>query len=211
MMVMNAGVESRLLPRAASVGGSDSEVWMALAGGGDARGAEGGAGGGEGEGSAVLPVGGTAQDAAARPAAAQAGIGSGVTGPRLSLRDAVAVSNRLPFTGRAAARSLRHMAAVGESIAYHGGRLLVSSPLNVYLLFYGSWGPGTGMEIVKGFVRALNDTSVSAPSVSSWWEISTAYHNGDGKHVSAQVRRASLLRRKSGSMRQLPGGRLDTN
>ena len=78
-----------------------------------------------------------------------------------------------------------------ESIEYHGGPIMAPNPINLYIVYYGQWGPGTGMEIVRNFIQSMSDTSVSAPNVASWWAITTAYHDGNGNYVSSQVRFSS--------------------
>ena len=77
-------------------------------------------------------------------------------------------------------------------IKYGGGKLL-SDPLNVYLIFYGKWGKKSdGADIIINFIKSLSDTSVPAPSVARWWNISTAYFmegpKGEKEFVSPKVR-----------------------
>ena len=69
----------------------------------------------------------------------------------------------------------------------------MTAPLNVYLVFYGQWDPQTGMQIVRNFIKSMSNTSISAPSVASWWAITTSYHDGNGNFVSPQVRFFKLL------------------
>lgn len=89
-------------------------------------------------------------------------------------------------------------AAVGfqsamEPIKYGGGPLMVKG-VNVYLIFYGSWGPG--VTIVENFVRSLTNSSTTplgSASVRRWWGINTLYSQYDGRKVSPIVRLRKVI------------------
>ena len=78
-------------------------------------------------------------------------------------------------------------------IKYGGGKLL-TDPLKIYLIFYGKWGKKSdGADIIINFIKSMSDTTVPAPSVAKWWNISTAYYmtgpKGEKEYVSPKVRR----------------------
>ncbi|CAI7886367.1 unnamed protein product [Closterium sp. NIES-53] len=51
-------------------------------------------------------------------------------------------------------------AASAPPIKYHGGPVIVGNPtVNVYHIYYGSWGSGSGREIIDTFVQALSSDS----------------------------------------------------
>ncbi|CAI5929320.1 unnamed protein product [Closterium sp. NIES-64] len=85
---------------------------------------------------------------------------------------------------------------------YHGGPVIVGNPtVNVYHIYYGSWGSGSGKEVIDAFVQALSSDSGSQgsaadASVKGWWAISTAYYqsgSGGKKNVSSKVRLAGTV------------------
>ncbi|CAI5476645.1 unnamed protein product [Closterium sp. Yama58-4] len=90
-------------------------------------------------------------------------------------------------------------AASAPIIKYHGGPVVVGNPtVNIYHIYYGSWGAGSGKEILEAFVQSLSSDSGSQggaldASVKGWWAISAAYYQNDAggkKNVSSKVRRA---------------------
>ncbi|CAI5522668.1 unnamed protein product [Closterium sp. Naga37s-1] len=93
-------------------------------------------------------------------------------------------------------------AASAPPIKYHGGPVIVGNPtVNVYHIYYGSWGSGSGKEVIDAFVQALSSDSGSQgsaadASVKGWWAISTAYYqsgSGGKKNVSSKVRLAGTV------------------
>ncbi|CAI5510720.1 unnamed protein product [Closterium sp. Naga37s-1] len=80
-------------------------------------------------------------------------------------------------------------AADNVTIKYHGGPVVVGNPtVNIYHIYYGSWGAGSGREIIDAFVQALSSDSGSQggagdASVKGWWAITAAYYQSgaDGK------------------------------
>ncbi|CAI5522638.1 unnamed protein product [Closterium sp. Naga37s-1] len=88
------------------------------------------------------------------------------------------------------------------TIKYHGGPVVVGNPtVNIYHIYYGSWGAGSGKEILEAFVQALSSDSGSQggagdASVKGWWAITAAYYQSgaDGKkNVSSKVRLAGTV------------------
>ncbi|CAI5532977.1 unnamed protein product [Closterium sp. Naga37s-1] len=92
-------------------------------------------------------------------------------------------------------------------IKYHGGPVVVGTPtVNIYHIYYGSWGSGSGKDVIDAFVQALSSDSGSQgsaadASVKAWWAITAAYyqHRGKGedaggtKNVSSKVRLAGTV------------------
>ncbi|CAI7924610.1 unnamed protein product, partial [Closterium sp. NIES-54] len=93
-------------------------------------------------------------------------------------------------------------AASAPPIKYHGGPVIVGNPtVNVYHIYYGSWGSGSGREIIDTFVQALSSDSGSQgsaadASVKGWWATTAAYYqsgSGGKKNVSSKVRLAGTV------------------
>ncbi|CAI5990622.1 unnamed protein product [Closterium sp. NIES-65] len=93
-------------------------------------------------------------------------------------------------------------AADNVTIKYHGGPVVVGNPtVNIYHIYYGSWGAGSGKEILEAFVQSLSSDSGSQggagdASVKGWWAITAAYYQSgpDGKkNVSSKVRLAGTV------------------
>ncbi|CAI5483094.1 unnamed protein product [Closterium sp. Yama58-4] len=93
-------------------------------------------------------------------------------------------------------------------IKYHGGPVMVGAPtVNVYHIYYGSWGGGSGREVIDAFVQALSSDSGSQgsgaadASVKAWWAISAAYYQSDAaggkKNVSSKSSYSSSAPRAS--------------
>ncbi|GJP54905.1 hypothetical protein CLOM_g13919 [Closterium sp. NIES-68] len=82
-------------------------------------------------------------------------------------------------------------------IKYHGGKLM-TRPITVYLIFYGSWRKSQ-MQIVKNFVRSLSNTSATPNEgdlvrVADWWRINTWYTQKGKKRVTSQVHLGGAVR-----------------
>ncbi|CAI5938595.1 unnamed protein product, partial [Closterium sp. NIES-64] len=97
---------------------------------------------------------------------------------------------------------LGELLQLAPPIKYHGGPVIVGNPtVNVYHIYYGSWGSGSGKEVIDAFVQALSSDSGSQgsaadASVKGWWAISTAYYqsgSGGKKNVSSKVRLAGTV------------------
>ncbi|CAI5510704.1 unnamed protein product [Closterium sp. Naga37s-1] len=67
-------------------------------------------------------------------------------------------------------------------IKYHGGPVVVGNPaVNVYHIYYGSWGAGSGKEVIDAFVQALSSDSGSQGSALTFE--STQKGPGSGREV----------------------------
>ncbi|CAI5520455.1 unnamed protein product [Closterium sp. Naga37s-1] len=73
---------------------------------------------------------------------------------------------------------------------------MVGAPtVNVYHIYYGSWGAGSGRDVIDAFVQSLSSDSGSQgsaadASVKAWWAISAAYYQSDAggkKNVSSKL------------------------
>ncbi|GJP51631.1 hypothetical protein CLOM_g10781 [Closterium sp. NIES-68] len=92
--------------------------------------------------------------------------------------------------------------ASGGPIKYHGGPVVVGAPtVNVYHIYYGSWGANSGKDLIDSFVTALSSESGAQgaqgeASVKGWWAISASYFQSSGgakKNVSSKVRLAGTV------------------
>ncbi|CAI5970700.1 unnamed protein product [Closterium sp. NIES-65] len=84
-------------------------------------------------------------------------------------------------------------------IKYHGGPVVVGTPtVNIYHIYDGSWGSGSGKDVI---VQALSSDSGSQgsaadASVKAWWAITAAYYQKDAsgtKNVSSKGSRLILV------------------
>ncbi|GMY05281.1 protein EXORDIUM-like 5 [Fagus crenata] len=72
-------------------------------------------------------------------------------------------------------------------LRYHMGPVLSSSPINIYLIWYGNW-PNSHKQIIKQFLLSISSTTKTpAPSVSDWWHTLTLYTDQTGANVSKTV------------------------
>ena len=71
-----------------------------------------------------------------------------------------------------------------KGINFYGGPVM-SSGVNVYLVWYGAWNSAAQKSIVQNFVRSLSPSS--AGSVSGWWAINSRYYNAQGAYISSNV------------------------
>ncbi|CAI5988664.1 unnamed protein product [Closterium sp. NIES-64] len=82
-------------------------------------------------------------------------------------------------------------------IKYHGGKLM-TRPITVYVIFYGSWRKSQ-MRIVKNFIHSLSNTTTTPSEenlarVADWWRINTWYTQKGRKRVTSQVRLGGSVR-----------------
>nr|DAD28113.1 TPA_asm: hypothetical protein HUJ06_029581 [Nelumbo nucifera] len=72
-------------------------------------------------------------------------------------------------------------------LRYHMGPVL-SSPINIYLIWYGKWNPSQKF-IIKDFLLSIshNHRATASPSVSEWWSTTSLYTNQTGANVSRMV------------------------
>ncbi|KAJ8618353.1 hypothetical protein MRB53_014539 [Persea americana] len=71
-------------------------------------------------------------------------------------------------------------------LRYHMGPVL-SSPINVYLIWYGKWAP-THQSLIRDFLLSISATpSTASPSVAEWWATVTLYTDQTGANISRSV------------------------
>ena len=66
-----------------------------------------------------------------------------------------------------------------SDLSYHGGPLITSG-VNVYLIWYGTWSGNTAMTIIPNFL--------TAESGSAYFNINTTYYNGSNVHVENAIK-----------------------
>ena len=66
----------------------------------------------------------------------------------------------------------------GNGISYHGGPVMTGT-VDIYYIWYGSWGSNTATTILPDFISHLGGTSYE--------HINTTYYNGSGTHVSGAI------------------------
>ena len=77
--------------------------------------------------------------------------------------------------------------SMGGNVKYHGGPVM-TSPINVYLIWYGNWGASN---------KAILTDLVSNIGSSPYWKMNTAYTQSDNKTVSNTVSLAGQVRMTS--------------
>ncbi|XVE49601.1 hypothetical protein DITRI_Ditri01bG0095100 [Diplodiscus trichospermus] len=75
-------------------------------------------------------------------------------------------------------------------LRYHMGPVLSSSPINIYLIWYGRWSVSQKL-LIKDFITSLSPSatpsSSPSPSVSEWWKTVSLYTDQTGANVSRNV------------------------
>ncbi|CAN1156571.1 Protein EXORDIUM-like 5 [Linum perenne] len=76
-------------------------------------------------------------------------------------------------------------------LRYHMGPVLSSSPINVYLIWYGNW-PNSHKLLIKDFIHSISPshstpTPTPTPSVSQWWRTVSLYTDQTGANVSRSI------------------------
>ncbi|XVF67133.1 hypothetical protein PTKIN_Ptkin10aG0096500 [Pterospermum kingtungense] len=75
-------------------------------------------------------------------------------------------------------------------LRYHMGPVLSSSPINIYLVWYGRWSRPQKL-LIKDFITSISPSSTPAsspsPSVSEWWKTVSLYTDQTGANVSRTV------------------------
>jgi hypothetical protein len=66
----------------------------------------------------------------------------------------------------------------GNGISYHGGPVMTGT-VDIYYIWYGSWGSNTATTILPDFISHLGG--------SSYEHINTTYYNGSNTHVSGAI------------------------
>jgi hypothetical protein len=78
-----------------------------------------------------------------------------------------------------------------KPIVYHNGPIMYS-PIQVYMIYYGTWSNASGISTVTSFFNSLVASNASAaasgpPTVAQWWAINRKYNDGSKHNVSQQV------------------------
>ncbi|KAJ7967068.1 Protein EXORDIUM-like [Quillaja saponaria] len=75
------------------------------------------------------------------------------------------------------------------NLRYHMGPVLSSSPINIYLIWYGKWTQPHQL-LIKDFllsISTINHRAAPSPSVSDWWRTVSLYADQTGANVSRSV------------------------
>ncbi|CAI9113473.1 OLC1v1014083C1 [Oldenlandia corymbosa var. corymbosa] len=75
------------------------------------------------------------------------------------------------------------------NLRYHMGPVLSSSPINIYLIWYGKWAVSHQL-LIKDFLLSISPTRgrrSRAPSVSDWWKTASLYTDQTGANISRSV------------------------
>ncbi|KAG9145023.1 hypothetical protein Leryth_025131 [Lithospermum erythrorhizon] len=73
-------------------------------------------------------------------------------------------------------------------LKYHMGPVL-SSPINIYLIWYGKWAPSQQL-LIKDFLLSISTPhhhTIPSPSVSEWWHTVSYYTDQTGANISQSV------------------------
>ncbi|KAK5838177.1 hypothetical protein PVK06_006904 [Gossypium arboreum] len=70
-------------------------------------------------------------------------------------------------------------------LRYHMGPVLSSSPINIYLIWYGRWSLSQKL-LIKDFITSISPSATPSPSpsVSEWWKTVSLYTDQTGANVS---------------------------
>ncbi|KAK4747720.1 hypothetical protein SAY87_014306 [Trapa incisa] len=76
-------------------------------------------------------------------------------------------------------------------LRYHMGPVLSSTPINIYLIWYGRWSASDQL-LIKDFLLSISPAhtrraSPPSPSVSEWWRTVSLYTDQTGANVSRSV------------------------
>ncbi|GAV88746.1 Phi_1 domain-containing protein [Cephalotus follicularis] len=73
------------------------------------------------------------------------------------------------------------------NLRYHMGPVLSSTPINIYLIWYGQWSQPQ-KHIIKDFINSISPSAKAAsPSVSEWWQTVSLYTDQTGANVSRSI------------------------
>ncbi|WCJ40015.1 EXORDIUM like 5 [Euphorbia peplus] len=73
------------------------------------------------------------------------------------------------------------------NLRYHMGPVLSSTPINIYLVWYGHW-PNSHKLLIKDFINSISpSTKAPKPSVSDWWRTVSLYTDQTGANVSRSI------------------------
>ncbi|XP_022762154.1 protein EXORDIUM-like 5 [Durio zibethinus] len=93
-------------------------------------------------------------------------------------------------------------------LRYHMGPVLSSSPINIYLIWYGRWSVSQKL-LIKDFITSISpstkpSSSSPSPSVSEWWKTVSLYTDQTGANVSRTV----VIAKEHSDMRYSHGSQL---
>ncbi|KAH7545641.1 protein EXORDIUM-like 7 [Ziziphus jujuba] len=71
-------------------------------------------------------------------------------------------------------------------LRYHMGPVLASSPINLYIIWYGHWNP-THQSIIRDFLYSISSFSSHHPSVSDWWSTVRLYTDQTGSNITGNL------------------------
>ncbi|KAL0560899.1 hypothetical protein IC582_001316 [Cucumis melo] len=71
------------------------------------------------------------------------------------------------------------------NLRYHMGPVLSSSPINIYIIWYGKWALPQKI-LIKDFLSSIS-TAAPSPSVSEWWRTVSLYTDQTAANVSRSV------------------------
>lgn len=71
------------------------------------------------------------------------------------------------------------------NLRYHMGPVL-SSPINIYLIWYGKWAPSQQL-LIKDFLLSISARSSPRPSLSDWWQTVSLYTDQTRANISRSV------------------------
>ncbi|XP_023529749.1 protein EXORDIUM-like 5 [Cucurbita pepo subsp. pepo] len=73
------------------------------------------------------------------------------------------------------------------NLRYHMGPVLSSSPINIYLIWYGKWALPE-QNLIKDFLLSFSVAAAApSPSVAEWWRTVTLYNDQTGANVSRSI------------------------
>lgn len=68
-------------------------------------------------------------------------------------------------------------------LRYHMGPVLSSTPINIYLIWYGRWSRPQKL-LIKDFLNSVSTATAPPPSVAQWWHTVSLYTDQTGSNVS---------------------------
>ncbi|KAK3188926.1 hypothetical protein Dsin_028487 [Dipteronia sinensis] len=71
-------------------------------------------------------------------------------------------------------------------LEYHMGPVLASSPINLYIIWYGHWKP-TQQATIRDFIYSISSSSASYPSVAGWWKTVRLYTDQTGSNITGNI------------------------
>lgn len=71
------------------------------------------------------------------------------------------------------------------NVQYHMGPVLASSPMNIYIIWYGHWNP-THQSTIRDFLYSLSSPA-PFPSVADWWQTVRLYTDQTGSNVTGSI------------------------